>query len=124
VREDGPFCLASCRRRESVIRLKGWIRRLGVEECHMARGRGVDLVELLPKVRVFRDRATAGARLAEQLGPRRARNALALGIPRGGVLVAAEVARRLDAELDVAVASSTGNENSPSVPAAQSSKGG
>lgn len=52
----------------------------------------------------FRDRADAGARLATRLTSYRGTHALVLGIPRGGVPVAAEVAKALDAELDVVVA--------------------
>jgi putative phosphoribosyl transferase len=58
--------------------------------------------------RLFRDRADAGRVLSEALEPYRARNPLVLGIPRGGVVVAAEVARRLGAELDVVVARKLG----------------
>ena len=56
----------------------------------------------------FRDREEAGARLAARLDRYRGEDALILGIPRGGVPVAAEVARRLDAELDVIVARKVG----------------
>lgn len=52
----------------------------------------------------FRNREDAGARLAARLASYRGKHALVLGIPRGGVPVAAEVARALDAELDVVVA--------------------
>jgi putative phosphoribosyl transferase len=79
----------------------------------MARGRSLDPLQLLPNLWVFRDRAEAGACLAERLGPVRGANALILGIPRGGVLVAAEVARRLEAELDVAVARKLGAPQQP-----------
>jgi putative phosphoribosyl transferase len=54
--------------------------------------------------RQFRDRRHAGALLAERLGHYAGKDALILGIPRGGVPVAAEVARRLNADLDVVVA--------------------
>jgi putative phosphoribosyl transferase len=49
----------------------------------------------------FRDRAHAGAQLAEQLASYRGTNPLVLALPRGGVPVAAEVARALDAQLDI-----------------------
>jgi len=58
--------------------------------------------------RLFSDRRDAGARLAEALDEYRGKGALVLGIPRGGVPVAAEVARRLEAELDVVVARKLG----------------
>jgi predicted phosphoribosyltransferase len=52
----------------------------------------------------FRDRVDAGIRLAERLTCYRGKDALVLGIPRGGVPVAAKVAEALDAELDIIVA--------------------
>jgi putative phosphoribosyl transferase len=62
----------------------------------------------------FVDRTTAGNRLAAALTlPYRGKNALVLGIPRGGVPVAAEVARALDAELDVIVARKAGVPGHP-----------
>ncbi|MGX4689040.1 phosphoribosyltransferase [Streptomyces sp. JNUCC 63] len=55
----------------------------------------------------FRDRAQAGRKLAERLRARREAGALpdpvVLALPRGGVAVAREVARTLDAPLDVVV---------------------
>jgi putative phosphoribosyl transferase len=58
--------------------------------------------------RLFRDRLEAGAVVAERLAVYRHTDALVLGIPRGGVVVAAEVARRLGLELDIAVARKLG----------------
>jgi putative phosphoribosyl transferase len=52
----------------------------------------------------FSDREHAGAVLADHLRSYRDRDVLVLGIPRGGVIVAAEVARRLHGDLDVIVA--------------------
>ena len=54
--------------------------------------------------RPFRDRVDAGAKLAAALGTYAICNPLIIGIPRGGVPVAYQVAKRLDAELDVIVA--------------------
>jgi putative phosphoribosyl transferase len=58
--------------------------------------------------RYFRDRVEAGRLLAERLESFRGEDVLVLGIPRGGVPVAAEVARDLDGELDVIVARKLG----------------
>ena len=51
----------------------------------------------------FRDRVDAGRRLAEQLQFLRGERPVVLALPRGGVPVGAEVARSLDAPLDVIV---------------------
>ena len=52
---------------------------------------------------MFRDRTEAGERLADALVDRLMGPLVVLGVPRGGVLVAAPVARRLGAPLDVVV---------------------
>ena len=54
------------------------------------------------------DRADAGVQLAAALHEYRGKHALVLGIPRGGVPVAYEVARALGADLDVIVARKMG----------------
>jgi putative phosphoribosyl transferase len=51
---------------------------------------------------MFRDRADAGRKLAARLGHLRG-DVVVVGLPRGGVPVAAEVARALEAPLDVIV---------------------
>src|SRR5581483_9006363 len=66
-----------------------------------------------PRRRLYRDRADAGVYLAARLKRYAGQDVLVLGVPRGGVPVAAEVARRLDAELDVVVARKLGAPISP-----------
>lgn len=61
----------------------------------------------------FRDRTDAGRRLAECLLPYRLRRPVVLALPRGGVPVAVEVARALDAPLDVFVARKVGAPDNP-----------
>jgi putative phosphoribosyl transferase len=56
----------------------------------------------------FEDRKDAGRSLVRHLSRYRGEDVLVLGIPRGGVPVAAEVARALGAELDVVVARKLG----------------
>ncbi|MEX2554995.1 MAG: phosphoribosyltransferase family protein [Actinomycetota bacterium] len=51
----------------------------------------------------FRDRAEGGRRLAVRLRRLRSENVVVLGIPRGGIPVAYEIARALDAPLDVVI---------------------
>lgn len=52
---------------------------------------------------VFRDRVDAGRQLAQQLSHLQGENVVVLGLPRGGLPVAYEVAEVLDAPLDVIV---------------------
>ena len=51
----------------------------------------------------FKDRVEAGEKLAEALADLRGKDVVVLGIPRGGVVVADEVAKALGAPLDVVV---------------------
>jgi predicted phosphoribosyltransferase len=52
---------------------------------------------------VFADRRDAGRQLAEELLPYQKEDCLVLALPRGGVVVGYEVAKRLQAPLDVLV---------------------
>ncbi|HTE20175.1 MAG TPA: phosphoribosyltransferase [Armatimonadota bacterium] len=62
---------------------------------------------------VYKDRVDAGRKLAAALEQFRGPDALVLGVPRGGVLVGAEVARALDAPLDVVIARKIGAPHQP-----------
>ncbi|MCC7352139.1 MAG: phosphoribosyltransferase [Anaerolineae bacterium] len=62
----------------------------------------------------FRDRREAGERLAEALADLKGRpDLLVLGIPRGGVVVAAVVAHALGAPLDVVISRKIGAPENP-----------
>ncbi|SHK55294.1 phosphoribosyltransferase [Rhodothermus profundi] len=61
----------------------------------------------------FRDRRDAGRQLAHLLKPYRVERPLVLGLPRGGVVVAYEIARALEAPLDVIVARKIGAPQQP-----------
>jgi putative phosphoribosyl transferase len=63
---------------------------------------------------LFKDRTDAGKQLAERLAFLKAQSdVIVLGIPRGGVVVAAEIARVLDAPLDVFLAHKLGAPFNP-----------
>jgi putative phosphoribosyl transferase len=64
-------------------------------------------------MRPLHDRIDAGRRLARALERYRGERPVVLGIPRGGVPVAAEVARVLEADLDVIVARKAGAPGDP-----------
>jgi len=74
---------------------------------------------------VFSDRREAGRELGKELGRHtRAGNPLVLGLPRGGVPVAAEVVRALDGELDVLVVRKVGVPDQPELAAGAIASGG
>jgi putative phosphoribosyl transferase len=56
----------------------------------------------------FLDRAEAGHLLAIELNGLKGRNAVVLGIPRGGIIVAQELARRIEADLDIVLSRKLG----------------
>ncbi len=62
---------------------------------------------------VFRDRRAAGARLAVEVAGLELEDPVVLGLPRGGVPVAAEVAAVIDAPLDVIVVRKIGVPRQP-----------
>lgn len=61
----------------------------------------------------FIDRADAGRRLADCLRSYQEEKPIVLGLPRGGVAVAFEIARELRAPLDILVARKLGAPNQP-----------
>jgi predicted phosphoribosyltransferase len=74
---------------------------------------------------VFADRREAGRELAEELRRRLdVTSPVVLGLPRGGVPVAAEVARALDGELDVLVVRKVGVPGQPELAAGAIASGG
>jgi putative phosphoribosyl transferase len=72
----------------------------------------------------FADRADAGRRLADRLGHLRGPDVVVLGLPRGGVPVAAEVARELRAPLDVIVVRKLGVPEQPELAMGAVGEGG
>ena len=73
---------------------------------------------------MFRDRADAGRQLAERLMPLRPEIPVVLGLPRGGVPVAYEVARALRAQLDVIVVRKLGVPGQPELAMGALGEGG
>ncbi|HEU4754570.1 MAG TPA: phosphoribosyltransferase family protein, partial [Armatimonadota bacterium] len=71
------------------------------------------MTELLSRTGAFQDRADAGRQLAHRLQRYRDEHPIVLGLPRGGVAVAYEVASALDAPLDVFIARKLGAPNHP-----------
>lgn len=63
----------------------------------------------------FTNRSDAGRRLAQAFEGRKLERPVVLGLPRGGVPVAAELARALDAPLDVLVVRKLGLPRQPEV---------
>lgn len=61
----------------------------------------------------FRDRADAGRQLGEALAERNVADVIVYAIPRGGVPVALEVARALDAPLELVLARKIGAPDNP-----------
>src|SRR5689334_13963398 len=65
------------------------------------------------RVRSFADRTDAGRMLAERLVDLRLPRPVILALPRGGVPVGAEIARRLNAPLDLIIARKIGAPDQP-----------
>lgn len=79
---------------------------------------------LAPGAVGFEDRHDAGRRLAALLEPFRGERPVVVGIPRGGVPVAAEVARALGAPLDIAVVRKIGAPQNPEYAVGALAEGG
>ncbi|MET9022368.1 phosphoribosyltransferase [Actinopolymorpha sp. NPDC004070] len=73
---------------------------------------------------LFRNRKEAGRQLADRLIPHKAPDMVVLGLPRGGVPVAFEVARALDAPLDVLVVRKLGVPSQPELAMGAIGEGG
>ncbi len=61
----------------------------------------------------FQDRAQAGRLLAEQLVDLRGADTAVLGVPRGGVVTAGEIARVVDGDLDIVLSRKLGAPGQP-----------
>src|SRR5690349_206764 len=72
----------------------------------------------------FIDRTDAGQRLAKRLEHLRDSNVVVLGLPRGGVPVAREVAQALDAPLEVLIVRKVGMPSNPEVAMGAIGEGG
>ncbi len=73
---------------------------------------------------LFRNRKEAGRKLADRLMPHKGPDVVVLGLPRGGVPVAFEVARALDAPLDVLVVRKLGVPSQPELAMGAIGEGG
>ncbi|MCJ7726001.1 MAG: phosphoribosyltransferase [Acidimicrobiia bacterium] len=73
---------------------------------------------------MFRDRVHAGEVLGEMLGARRPADPVVLGLPRGGVIVAAAVAAAIEAPLDVVVVRKLGAPGNPELGIGAVAEGG
>lgn len=61
----------------------------------------------------FKDRAEAGQKLAEKLEKYRDKEAVIYALPRGGVVLGYEIAKRLNAPLDLIITRKIGHPNNP-----------
>ncbi len=70
-------------------------------------------MEYAKETMMFKDRTQAGAMLAEQLRTFQNRNAVIYALPRGGVILGAEVAKALGAPLDLIITRKVGAPGDP-----------
>lgn len=61
----------------------------------------------------FKDRVEAGSLLAAALDTYKGRKAVVLGIPRGGMVIARELAKALDAQIDIVLSRKLGAPGNP-----------
>jgi putative phosphoribosyl transferase len=73
---------------------------------------------------LFEDRSDAGQKLAEALQAYKGKDAVVYGIPRGGVIVANEIARSLEAPLDLVITRKIGHPLYPEYAIAAVGEGG
>jgi putative phosphoribosyl transferase len=93
-------------------------RRLRLEDSELERPTSRQIANrraetAMTQSQVFEDRRDAGRRLSRALEPYRGADPIVLGLPRGGVVVAYEVAERLEAPLDVVVVRKLGHPQQP-----------
>jgi predicted phosphoribosyltransferase len=62
---------------------------------------------------IFKDRVDAGKKLAQALLRYKGEDVVVFALPRGGVVLGAEVARALEAPLDLIVVRKVGHPSSP-----------
>lgn len=62
---------------------------------------------------IFENRQEAGIQLAQKLEAYRSRESIVLGLARGGVVIAAAIAKKLGARLEVLVVKKLASENDP-----------
>jgi predicted phosphoribosyltransferase len=75
--------------------------------------RPISTTRAAPDVTRFADRAAAGRRLATPVAGVAGPDTLVVGLPRGGVIVAAEVARALGVPLDIIIVQKIGHPDQP-----------
>jgi len=78
------------------------------------------IIRLVGKLRIvshadrpFEDRVEAGRLLGRELSGLRGQKAVVLGIPRGGLVVARELARQIEADLDIVLSHKLGAPGNP-----------
>ena len=89
---------------------EGGIQILDEERTREA---GYSMYDQPPSARIFEDRRDVGRRLGEKLLKYRSERPVVLGVARGGVPVAFEVAKRLKAPLDVLIVRKVGAPRNP-----------